>query len=125
RDRRVHRLVQSPASARRDRHDSARRARGRLPSQQPRTGTRRRGTCEPLTNPGRFTELTARGLTTPPTPRRPSKPIGRSSLHRILTNPYYKGDVTYQGVTYKGTHPALVPAEVWYQMQTVLSMHRS
>src|SRR5699024_7036280 len=28
--------------------------RGRLPSQQPRTGTRRRGTCEPLTNPGRF-----------------------------------------------------------------------
>lgn len=70
-------------------------------------------------------ELTARGLTTPPTPRRPSKPIGRSSLHRILTNPYYKGDVTYQGVTYKGTHEALVPAEVWYQVQTELSMHRS
>ena len=70
-------------------------------------------------------ELTARGLTTAPTPRRPSKPIGRSSLHRILTNPYYKGDVTYQGVTYKGTHEALVPAEVWYQVQTVLSMHRS
>src|SRR5699024_9258335 len=45
-------------------------------------------------------ELVARGLTTAPSPRRPSQPIGKSSVHRMLTNPYYKGCVRYQGVTY-------------------------
>lgn len=70
-------------------------------------------------------ELTARGLRTPATPRRPSRPIGKSSIQRMLTNPYYKGDVRYQGVTYKGTHEPLVPPEVWYQVQTVLQSHRT
>jgi len=41
-------------------------------------------------------ELTARGLTSVPTPTRPAKPLAVSSVHRMLTNPYYKGDVTYQ-----------------------------
>ncbi|WP_098731479.1 recombinase family protein [Brevibacterium epidermidis] len=70
-------------------------------------------------------ELTARGLRTPAPPRRPSRPVGKSSIHRMLTNPYYKGDVRYQGVTYKGTHQPLVPPEVWYQVQTVLQSHRT
>lgn len=70
-------------------------------------------------------ELTARGLRTPATPRRPSRPVGKSSIHRMLTNPYYKGDVRYQGVTYKGAHQPLVPPEVWYQVQTVLQSHRT
>ena len=43
-----------PATPRRDRHDPARRARRHLPSPPGRAGDRRRGTCEPLTNPGRF-----------------------------------------------------------------------
>ncbi|MGT5494242.1 recombinase family protein, partial [Escherichia coli] len=51
--------------------------------------------------------------------------MGKSSIHRMLTNPYYKGDVRYQGVTYKGMHEPLVPPEVWYQVQTVLQTHRS
>src|SRR5699024_1999800 len=50
----IHRLVQPPTTPRRDRHDPARRARRELPSPPDRAGTRRRGTCEPLTNPGRF-----------------------------------------------------------------------
>lgn len=70
-------------------------------------------------------ELVARGLTTAPSPRRPSRPIGKSSVHRMLTNPYYKGCVRYQGVTYAGVHEALVPNEVWDQVQTVLGTHRS
>lgn len=70
-------------------------------------------------------ELVARGLTTPATPRRPSRPIGKSSVHRMLTNPYYKGSVRYQGVTYPGVHEALVANEVWDQVQTVLGTHRS
>ncbi|QQS00236.1 MAG: recombinase family protein [Austwickia sp.] len=70
-------------------------------------------------------ELVRRGLNTPPSPNRPSKPIGLSSVHRILTNPYYKGDIRYKGATYKGTHEAIVPREVWYQVQSVLDSHKS
>lgn len=70
-------------------------------------------------------ELVRRGLTSPPSPRRPSMPIGKSTVHRILTNPYYKGDVRYKGVTYKGSHEPIVPREVWYQVQAVLDAHKS
>ncbi|HYO86698.1 MAG TPA: recombinase family protein [Dermatophilaceae bacterium] len=70
-------------------------------------------------------ELTSRGLVSVPTPKRPSKPLAVSSLHRLLTNPYYKGDVVYRGTRYKGTHPALIPPEVWYQVQSVLTAHKT
>ena len=70
-------------------------------------------------------ELTSRGLVSLPTPKRPSKPLAVSSVHRMLTNPYYKGDVIYRGVAYKGAHQPLVPAEVWYQVQSVLTAHKS
>ncbi|GAA1417805.1 hypothetical protein GCM10009640_02500 [Agrococcus citreus] len=70
-------------------------------------------------------ELVARGLTSAATPRRPSRPIAKSSVHRMLTNPYYKGSVRYQGVAYAGVHEAIVPNEVWDQVQTVLGTHRS
>jgi Recombinase zinc beta ribbon domain/Transposase, Mutator family len=43
----------------------------------------------------------------------------------MLTNPYYKGDVTYRGVTYSGAHEPIVPVEVWYRVQTVLTAHNS
>ena len=55
---------------------------------------------------------------------RPAKPLAVSTIHRLLTNPYYKGDVIYRGTRYKGNHPALVPAEVWYQVQSVLTAHQ-
>ncbi|SBN95856.1 Cassette chromosome recombinase B [Propionibacterium freudenreichii] len=70
-------------------------------------------------------ELVARGLTTSPTPRRPSKPIAKSTVHRMLTNPYYKGAIVYQGVTYRGAHDPIVPVEVWEQVQIVLGTHKS
>lgn len=38
-------------------------------------------------------ELEHRGLTTRPTPKSPASPIKYNSLYRILTTPYYKGDV--------------------------------
>ncbi len=69
-------------------------------------------------------ELTSRGLLSLPTPRRPAKPLAVSSVHRLLTNPYYKGDLVYRGTRYKGNHPPLVPAEVWYQVQSVLTAHQ-
>jgi site-specific DNA recombinase len=42
----------------------------------------------------------------------------------MLTNPYYKGDVTYRGGN-KGALQPLVPAEVWYQVQAVFTAHKS
>lgn len=70
-------------------------------------------------------ELVARGLTTLLTPRRPSKPIAKSTVHRMLTNPYYKGVIVYQGVTYRGAHDPIVPVEVGEQVQIVLGAHTS
>ncbi|EWT04013.1 recombinase, partial [Intrasporangium chromatireducens Q5-1] len=70
-------------------------------------------------------ELTSRGLTSVPTPKRPGKPLAVSSVHRMLINPYYKGDVIYRGTRYQGSHEPLVPPEVWYQVQSVLTSHKS
>ncbi len=72
-----------------------------------------------------YEALIARGLTTRPTPRHPAKPLAFSSVHRMLTNAYYKGDVTYKGVVYTGAHRPIVPIEVWYRVQTVLTAHNS
>lgn len=70
-------------------------------------------------------ELTSRGLTSLPTPKRPGKPLAVSSVHRMLINPYYKGDVIYRGTRYAGSHEPLVPPEVWYQVQSVLTAHKT
>ncbi len=66
------------------------------------------------------TELEARGLTSRPTPARPAKPITTTALHKILTNPYYQGSVTFRGVTYDGTHTALIDSETWLRVQKQL-----
>lgn len=71
------------------------------------------------------TELIRRGLTTVPTPKRPSRSIALTSVHNMLKNPYYKGDVVYRGVRYDGAHEPLIAPEVWYQVQSVLTAHNS
>jgi site-specific DNA recombinase len=68
-------------------------------------------------------ELVQKGLRSVPTPKRASRPLGLSSVHRMLQNPYYKGDVVYRGVRYDGAHERLVEPEVWYQVQAVLRAH--
>jgi len=70
-------------------------------------------------------ELTARGLTTRPTPSQPAKPVTTTGLHKILTNPYYQGTVTFRGVTYEGTHEPLVDAETWLRVQTNLDANNA
>ncbi len=47
-------------------------------------------------------ELTDRGLTTRATPKWPSKPLNVTTLHKLLRNPYYKGEVHYRGAAYPG-----------------------
>lgn len=69
------------------------------------------------------TELVKKGLRSVPTPKLPSRPLGISTIHRMMQNPYYKGDVVYRGVRYDGAHERLVEPEVWYQVQTMLRSH--
>ena len=52
--------------------------------------------------------LKDKGLTTVPTAKYAEKPIPRSTLARLLRNPYYTGIIVYKGVTYDGNHPQLV-----------------
>ena len=70
-------------------------------------------------------ELAQRGLTTRPTPKQPARPLSKSGLYRLLTNPYYKGTVVFRGATYRGSHVPLIPPEVFYQVQKVLEGHKS
>jgi site-specific DNA recombinase len=67
--------------------------------------------------------LNERGLTTVPSPRLPSKPITEGLLHKILINPYYKGQTKFQGVHYDGRHEPLVDEELWQRVQGVLTSH--
>ncbi|WP_116239019.1 recombinase family protein [Microbacterium sp. AG157] len=62
-------------------------------------------------------ELTARGLTTPPTPKRASRPLTVSQLYSVLNNPYYLGIVTFQGTSYPGRHIPLVDQATWQKCQ--------
>jgi DNA invertase Pin-like site-specific DNA recombinase len=66
-------------------------------------------------------ELETRGLRTRRTPKLPSKPVEPNVLHAILTNPYYKGVVTYRGVEHPGRHQPLVDPVTWQKIQDVLA----
>ena len=72
---------------------------------------------------GLVDHLNQRGLTTTPTPRMPSRPITEGLLHKVLTNPYYKGQTKFQGVHYDGRHETLVDEAKWQRVQDVLSSH--
>ncbi|MGH4007735.1 MAG: recombinase family protein [Pseudonocardiaceae bacterium] len=68
-------------------------------------------------------ELETRGLATRRTPKLPSRPVKPNVLHAILTNPYYKGEVVYRGVTHQGTHQPLIDSVTWQRVQDVLASH--
>ncbi len=72
---------------------------------------------------GLVDHLNQRGLTTTPTPRMPSRPITEGLLHKVLTNPYYKGQTKFQGVHYDGRHETLVDETKWQRVQDVLASH--
>lgn len=68
-------------------------------------------------------ELEHRGLRTRQTPKSPGRVLRQNSLHKILTTPYYMGDVTYRGVRYPGRHKPLVDETTWMRVQDVLRSH--
>ena len=76
---------------------------------------------------GRYTlksltaELQDRGLTTQATASLPSRPVSVQSLHRILSNPFYTGQVVYRDCLYPGAHQALVDQQTFQQVQAILA----
>ncbi|HIY65890.1 MAG TPA: recombinase family protein, partial [Candidatus Agrococcus pullicola] len=69
-------------------------------------------------------EVTARGLTTVPTPKRPSGPVARSGFFKLLRNPYYVGIVRYKGAEQPGAHEPLIDIDTWQQVQTLLNTRK-
>ncbi len=69
------------------------------------------------------TALERRGLTTRPSRKKAAKPVPRSSLARLLANPYYIGRITWNGVAYEGRHEPLIDGETFQRVQSVLRAH--
>ena len=67
--------------------------------------------------------LNNRGLTIPPTARKPANPISVRLLQTLLRNSYYKGVISFQGVEYAGAHQPLVDAATWQTVQDILTAH--
>mgnify|MGYP001547921185 CR=1 FL=1 len=65
-------------------------------------------------------DLTARGLLSVPSPKRPSKPLGKNALYRVLTNPYYAGVIRYKGALHPGAHAPIVEPALFDQVQSLL-----
>ena len=74
---------------------------------------------------GLLRELTARGLLTVPTPKRPSKPLGKNTLYKLLTNPYYAGVIRYKGALHPGAHEPLIDPALFDQVQSLLHARRA
>ena len=48
------------------------------------------------------------------------KTLTKSSVHRILRNPFYYGNFYWKGKVYKGTHQPLINRELWDKVQEIL-----
>jgi hypothetical protein len=53
------------------------------------------------------------------------QPFGRGALYHLLRNRLYRGEITHKGQAYPGQHPAIVPAELWDEVQRTLAANRS
>jgi site-specific DNA recombinase len=69
------------------------------------------------------TLLAARGLRSRGDRRNASKPLNHSSVHKLLSNPFYAGIITYRGKTYTGRHEPLISEDLFDQAQAVLKAH--
>ncbi len=64
------------------------------------------------------------GLRTRTTRKRPSHPLSRSMVHRILRDDYYIGTVTLNGVKRQGRHEPLIDRQTFDRVQKILDAHR-
>jgi site-specific DNA recombinase len=65
-------------------------------------------------------KLAEAGLRMPGT----GKPVSKQTVQKLLRDRYYVGVVTYKGMEYQGRHEALIPGELFEQVQRVLDAHQ-
>ncbi len=68
--------------------------------------------------------LEERGLKTRETLKYRGQPLSHSQVHRMLTQPYYKGQVRFKNVLYDGKHDPLVDEITWQSVQDILAGRR-
>ncbi|MDQ2088985.1 recombinase family protein [Marimonas arenosa] len=47
-------------------------------------------------------------------------PFSRGQIHKILTNPVYRGMIRHKDKTFPGTHPAIIDEDLWNRVQARL-----
>lgn len=65
--------------------------------------------------------LEVRGLRSMAVGAKPEKPLPKSRVHNLLSNRYYTGVVTFQGVQYPGGHEPLIDVALFTRVQDVLA----
>ncbi len=63
------------------------------------------------------------GLRSRATLKRPSRPLSRSMVHRLLREEYYTGMVTRGGIKRPGLHPPIIDRETFERVQQILEGH--
>jgi len=58
-------------------------------------------------------------------PHRGSVPFRRGTLYHLLSNRIYRGEIVHKGTSYPGEHPAIVPEELWNEVQRTLKERAS
>lgn len=51
--------------------------------------------------------------------------FGRGALYHLLQNRIYRGEIEYRGEIYPGEHAAIVPVDLWQQVQSSLAANRT
>jgi site-specific DNA recombinase len=74
-------------------------------------------------------ELSRLGLTTRPSPKRSSQPINSSTVHRLLRNRYFVGDIVYkrgkpEEEVFEGRHDPLIDPDTFERVQLMLDHKR-
>ncbi len=67
--------------------------------------------------------LEVRGLRSRGDRTRSPQPLNHSSVHAMLSSPYYAGTVSYRGKQYEGRHTRLISQDLFDQVQAVLQAH--
>ena len=65
------------------------------------------------------------GLRYRATPKKPSKPMNRSMVHRMLRDDFYIGIVTLKGAKREGIHEPIIEREIFERVQNILTAHRA
>jgi site-specific DNA recombinase len=52
------------------------------------------------------------------------RPLVKTNLHKLLTNPTYAGKLRYKKELHNGEHPAIVDPAKWQKVQELLQRHR-